>query len=97
MVGLDDADDALTDDEREGRTPWLVGMVVRCDSRRRGVGRTLVSALAATARAHGHDRIWVVTGEAADYYRACGWDDVQRLVTSKEAQPSTVLTWPLPE
>lgn len=92
-VGLDTTDDALTEDERRGRTPWLVGMVVRRDSRLRDVGRTLMDALAEVAREHGHDRMWVLTGgTAADYYRACGWSDVERLVTTKEGLPSTVLT-----
>jgi GNAT superfamily N-acetyltransferase len=93
VVGLDTADDALTEDERDGRTPWLVGMVVRRDFRLRDVGRTLMDALADVAREHGHDRMWVLTGGSADdYYRACGWSDVERLVTSKESLPSTVLT-----
>jgi GNAT superfamily N-acetyltransferase len=93
VVGLDDVDDALTDTERAGRTPWLVGMVVRRDSRLRGVGRRLMDALADIARQRGHDRMWVLTGGSADdYYRASGWSDVERLVTSKENLPSTVLT-----
>jgi GNAT superfamily N-acetyltransferase len=93
VVGLDTADDALTADERDGRTPWLVGMVVRRDSRLRDVGRTLMEALADVAREHDHDRMWVLTGGlAADYYRACGWSDVEQLVTTKEGLPSTVLT-----
>jgi GNAT superfamily N-acetyltransferase len=98
VAGLDAADDALTDLERGGRAPWLVGMVVRRDVRRRDIGRTLMNALADVAREHGHDRMWVVTGrEAAGYYRACGWTDVEQLVTSKEQLPSTVLTWVLPD
>lgn len=96
VVGLDVADDALTDEERAGRTPWLVGMVVSRDHRRHGIGRTLMRALAEVAHEHRHDRMWVVTGgEAADYYRACGWTEVAELVTTKEHLPSTVLTWDL--
>ncbi len=91
-VGLDDADDALTDDERDGRTPWLVGLVVSRDQRRRGVGRALVQALEALVRDRGHDHVWVVTGgDAADFYRACGWRDAERLVTAREGLASTVL------
>jgi predicted N-acetyltransferase YhbS len=93
IVGLDDTDDALTDEECAGRTPWLVGMVVSRDHRLHGIGRSLMLALADVAREHGHDRIWVLTGgDAAAYYRACGWTDVETLVTSKEQLPSTVLT-----
>lgn len=94
VVGLDTADDALTEDERAGRTPWLVGMVVGREHRLLGIGRALMRALAEVAREHGHDRMWVVTGGlAADYYRACGWTDVEELVTAREQLPSTVLTW----
>jgi len=98
VVGLDVSDDALTEDERMSRTPWLVGLVVRRRSRRRDVGRTLVRALEDLARSRGHDRVWVVTGGGAtDFYRACGWTDAERLITAKERLPSTVLTRALPE
>jgi len=91
-VALGEVDDALTDDERRGRTPWLLGMVVRECHRHRGVGRTLVRALEGLARTRGHDRVWVVTGDrAVDFYRACGWSDVEDLVTTREQLPSTVL------
>jgi GNAT superfamily N-acetyltransferase len=97
IVGLDDIDDALIAEELAGRTPWLVGMVVRRDSRRLGIGRLLMEALAVVAQDHGHDHLWVVTGgDAVDYYRACGWTDAEQLVTEKEQLPSTVLTWTLP-
>lgn len=68
------------------------GLVVRGDDRRRGVGRRLVAALEDLARTRGHERVWVVTGpDAADFYLACGWVDVERLVTAQEALASTVL------
>jgi GNAT superfamily N-acetyltransferase len=91
-VALGDADDALTDDERAGRTPWLLGMVVRATDRGTGVGRALVSALEYRARDRGHEQVWVVTGDrAVGFYRACGWTDVEDLVTTREDLPSTVL------
>jgi predicted N-acetyltransferase YhbS len=92
-VGLDSADDALTDAERADRTPWLVGLVVGRESRHRGIGRILVRAVEDLARRHGHERVWVVTGgDAEDFYRACGWADAERLVTEKEQLTSQVLT-----
>ena len=98
VVGLDTADDALTDEERDRRTPWLVGLVVRREARRRGIGRILLRALEDVVRTHGHDRVWVVTGSNADdFYRACGWIDVEQLTTSKERLPSTILGRVLPE
>jgi GNAT superfamily N-acetyltransferase len=91
-VALGEADEALTDGERGGRTPWLEGMVVREAARLRGTGRTLVVALERLARDRGHDQVWVVTGgQAKGFYRACGWVDVEDLVTSKDGLPSTVL------
>jgi GNAT superfamily N-acetyltransferase len=91
-VALGDADDALTDDERAGRTPWLLGMVVRESDRGTGIGRALVTALEDLARDRGHEQVWVVTGDrAAGFYRACGWTDVEDLVTTQESLPSTVL------
>lgn len=41
-VRVDNADQELSTSERDGRTPWLVGMVVRADVRQQGIGRALV-------------------------------------------------------
>jgi GNAT superfamily N-acetyltransferase len=95
-VALGDADDALTDDERAVRTPWLLGMVVAGDARLHGVGRLLVGALEDLARDRGHEQVWVVTGDpAVGFYRACSWTVVGELVTAKEQLPGTVLHRPL--
>jgi GNAT superfamily N-acetyltransferase len=95
-VALGSRDDALTEAERDRRTPWLLGLVVRRDWRRRGIGRRLVAELEEAALARGHDRVWVVTGgHAVGFYRACGWEPVQDLVTTQAGLPSTVLTHPL--
>ncbi len=91
-VALGEADDALTDAERAARTPWLLGMVVAPAARLHGVGRDLVAALEDLARDRGHQQVWVVTGDrAVGFYRACGWVDVEDLVTTRENLPSTVL------
>jgi GNAT superfamily N-acetyltransferase len=44
-VGLDRVDDELSAAERAGRTPWIVGMVVRAENRKQGVGRQLLESL----------------------------------------------------
>jgi len=91
-VALGDADDALTEAERAGRTPWLLGMVVRDQARLRGIGRLLVAALENLALRRGSDQVWVVTGDrAVDFYRACDWVAAEDLVTAKEGLASTVL------
>ena len=70
-VGIGEFDlDTLRD-----RTPWVMGMLVREDWRRAGIGRRLLAMLDPHARALGYDRIWVATGEtAAHFYRACGYE-----------------------
>jgi GNAT superfamily N-acetyltransferase len=51
-------------------------MVVRPGERMCGVGRLMMNAVEDLAREHGHDRLWVATGEGdADFYRHCGWGD----------------------
>jgi GNAT superfamily N-acetyltransferase len=98
VVGLNAFDDALTDGERAGRTPWLVGLVVDRDARHQRIGHRLVRAVEDLARHHGRDRLWVVTGsDAVGFYRACGWVDVEQFVTTQEQLPSTVLTRALPK
>ena len=61
-VALADSDDALTERERSDRSPWLLGLVVRYDCRRQGIGRRLVSALEDLARDHGFPTVWVARG-----------------------------------
>ena len=59
-----------------GRAPWVVRMVVRPGERNCGIGRLMMNALEDLAREHGHDRLWVATGDGqADFYRRCGWAD----------------------
>jgi GNAT superfamily N-acetyltransferase len=66
-------------DERRDRSPWLIGMIVRANLRRRGVGRRLVARLEAWAREHGYRQLWVATGPAAGFYQRCGWEPVETL------------------
>jgi hypothetical protein len=47
-VGLDRIDDELSSAEHAGRTPWIVGMVVRVENRKRGVGRQLLESTSRT-------------------------------------------------
>jgi GNAT superfamily N-acetyltransferase len=44
-VALGAADPELNDGERGDRSPWLLGLVVRQQDRRRGIGGLLVSKL----------------------------------------------------
>jgi len=61
-------------DEYRDRSPWVLGMVVRPDQRRRGIGRRLVASLDPYAAGLGYDRIWVATGPPAKlFYEHCGY------------------------
>jgi GNAT superfamily N-acetyltransferase len=92
-VALGDADDALTEQERCGRSPWLLGMVVRSDARGRGTGRGLLVALEDLARARGYQAVWVATGDhAVGFYRRCGWTLVEELRLTKGGWLNHILT-----
>ena len=92
-VALGDADGELNETERRGRSPWLLGLVVRADARRQGVGRLLVSALERLAAERGHRRVWVATGgEAVHFYQRCRWVEVESLVLAAASTTTTILT-----
>jgi GNAT superfamily N-acetyltransferase len=95
-VGLDRVDDELSAAECAGRTPWIVGMVVRAENRRRGAGRQLLESLQDAAASLGHPRTWVATGdEAVGFYQRCGWAAVEHLRLESTGIPTTILTKPL--
>jgi predicted N-acetyltransferase YhbS len=77
--------------ERRDRSPWIVGMIVRADRRRRGVGRTLLARLEAFADSHHHHRLWVATETAAPFYEECGYRPAQ-VVARLDRPPIDVLT-----
>ena len=78
-------------EERRDRSPWVLGMVVRRDSRGRGVGRLLLSELERHATASGYSTVWVATGDpAVGFYRRCGWQPVETLRLAS-GNPTTLL------
>jgi GNAT superfamily N-acetyltransferase len=95
-VGLDRVDDELNAAERAGRTPWIVGMVVRAENRRQGAGRQLLESLQEVAASLGHPRTWVATGdEAVEFYERCGWAAVQHLRLEATGISTTILMKPV--
>ncbi|WP_375425161.1 GNAT family N-acetyltransferase [uncultured Friedmanniella sp.] len=91
-AALDRTDDGLSDAERAGRTPWLLGLVVAPGHRRQEVGRLLVSAVHAEAARRAHLRLWVATGgPAVAFYRRCGFVDAETFVLRSTGEPTTVL------
>lgn len=92
-VGLDEADGELSASERDDRAPWLIGMVVHADARKRGIGRALVGRLEQSSLQFGCRRIWVATGDhAVGFYQRCGWEPVQRLELTSTRIDTTILT-----
>ncbi|HEX3724219.1 MAG TPA: GNAT family N-acetyltransferase, partial [Nitrolancea sp.] len=69
-VGLGEFDPPTHQD----RTPWVLGMIVRPDWRRQGIGRELLQALEIHAACLGFGTVWVATGNRGrPFYEACGW------------------------
>ncbi len=77
-------------DELQDRSPWVLGLIVRSDRRRHGIGRLLLTRLEQFAADAGHRTVWVATGPAADFYRRCGWQETERLRLAP-GEPTTVL------
>ncbi len=95
VVGLGPIDDELSAAELGGRTPWILGMVVRSQSRNLGVGRELLDNLQHVAASLGHPRTWVATGDdAVGFYQRCGWTAVERLRLQSTGIPTTILVRP---
>lgn len=57
-------------EELHDRSPWLLGMIVRPDRRRSGLGRLLLNSLESWASEHGYGQLWVAD-EGPN--QRCGW------------------------
>jgi GNAT superfamily N-acetyltransferase len=95
VVGLGPIDDEVSATERGGRTPWILGMVIRADSRKMGIGRQLLENLQHLAASLGRPRTWVATGdEAVGFYQRCGWVAVEHLRLESTGIQTTILMKP---
>lgn len=78
-VGLGPVDDEVSEAERAGRTPWILGMVVAKEARMLGIGRHLLEGLQDAAGTLGHRQSWVATGKssiksaAGNRSSSCDW------------------------
>jgi GNAT superfamily N-acetyltransferase len=69
----------------------VLGLIVRRDRRGTGLGRLLLGHLERWASEHGHEHLWVATGEpAVKFYKRCGWQ--VRETVPREFELATVLT-----
>lgn len=94
-VGLGPVDDEVSEAERAGRTPWILGMVVAKEARMLGIGRRLLEGLQDAAGTLGHRQSWVATGkEAVGFYQKCGWEPVEQLRLESTGIPTTILVKP---
>lgn len=92
VVSLGAADNEVSDAERAGRTPWILGMVVAREARLLGIGRRLLDELQEAAATFGHRQSWVATGEeAVGFYQRCGWAPVEQLHLASTGILTTIL------
>jgi len=81
--------------EKVSWTPWLAGVFVLPEFRKRGVGALLVQAAEKKAALIGVQRLYLYTPDGKTYYRRLGWSVVEHCllpsgpvaVMSKELQP----------
>lgn len=81
-------------EERQDRSPWVVGMITRVDLRGQGIGQALMAALEAWAFGAGIEQLWVATetdGRAVAFYRRCNYEPVEELLAQR-GEINTILT-----
>ena len=64
---------------RKHLTPWLGGLYVRVEERRRGIGRRLIEAGVAEAGKLGIGQLFIGIREAEEYYLRLGWELSERM------------------
>jgi GNAT superfamily N-acetyltransferase len=79
-------------EERQDRSPWVLGMIVQPDRRGQGIGSLLMAQLESWAGSHGYKQAWVATGgRAVNFYRRCGWA-LSETIERASGEVATVLT-----
>jgi len=86
-------------DTRMDLTPWLAGVFVAPDYRRRGIGSALIERVVGCAAALGVRRLYLYTPSVAQMYSRLGWSAVERTsyrgadvaVMSYDVRPNTAL------
>jgi GNAT superfamily N-acetyltransferase len=59
-------------------SPWLAGLFVVQEHRRKGAGAVLVHAIEDQARQRGFSRLYLYTRNAAEFYVRLGWSVLER-------------------
>jgi predicted N-acetyltransferase YhbS len=60
-------------------SPWLAGLYVALEHRRKGVGKVLVRAIEDQARQRGNRRLYLYTDSAFTYYERLDWTTIDRI------------------
>ncbi|MGX5847104.1 GNAT family N-acetyltransferase [Mesorhizobium sp. PL10] len=71
-------------------TPWLAGLIVDQDHRRRGIGTALVGAVEAHAISAGVAKLYLYTWQARRFYEALGWVEVQTF--AQDGEPMALMS-----
>jgi predicted N-acetyltransferase YhbS len=84
-------------DSRLQWSPWLAGVVVAPEHRRRGVGAALAEHAAAEARALGWPALYLYTFSTEQYYARLGWQLGWQLIerSSYFGEPVSIMSRPL--
>lgn len=59
-------------------SPWLAGLFVVPEYRRKGAGAVLVRAIEDQARQRGFSRLYLYTTDAVGFYERLGWEVIDR-------------------
>jgi predicted N-acetyltransferase YhbS len=59
-------------------SPWLAGLFVAPEHRRKGAGATLVRAIEDKARQREFSRLYLYTSDAVGFYKSLGWEVLDR-------------------
>jgi GNAT superfamily N-acetyltransferase len=81
VVSLADRDDSMYARENETRkhlSPWLAGLYVDPEFRRRGVAKALIECVVGGARSLQVPRLYLQTFDLAGFYERLGWESVGR-------------------
>lgn len=99
MVAIDQAELVGTgsiklyeESTRSGLSPWLAGMYIKPQHRKRGVGALLVQALEAKARELGTATLYLSVGDAVNFYESLGWRVIDAHIASPGARPVTLMS-----
>ena len=86
----------LNDLKCRAYSPWLAALYVDKRYRNQGIGERLVSAVIAVAQKLGHDRLYLRTEHASDYYRKLGWAFVETCEDDYDLKPDVFVYELLP-